>query len=364
MAKITTTNDLLASVALFESSAAKHAGHAAEDRFIAAHLLCEAFESGRITNGDGKPFPAMTKWGKDDLLSAKACHLVARGLDSTTHKNAMKAFKGNFVRQDAMQRDYRNMTNAADLSFGVAYAMAYMAKATGVQAMVDASKGKVKLPAAWFLPVEHARRVDHDDFMGDASPWARLVGATSTRAVERIGYLTNEGAKAHAKAVAEWEAAGSKRNVKPQWHSNAAFVEASISPAGLLKVWREMVEAKAAASKPQQPTTDATVQQQQQTDGSPDGIPSVTDPAAPQQTDNRAPQQPSAPLPALVPALTALWRAASEDDHKVRFSPPVMAEWRNLADHVALNDSLRAVFLAAFQAANKDKDASKDDKAA
>lgn len=401
-------NEMLPVFRKAHEKASDYIGKASVWLLLAALALRGALRGEEVKRGDGKAFPQPEAFTADDRKALAAVLIEEAGCDAAAEAKAAARYKGNSDRVRMIARDYRNRRNAAARDVQPALACAILAKHWGKDAQADYAKGKVSIPAAWFLPANHAPAAAQA--LLSRNPLERMLEPTTTSDREEVPFLTAEGFADYEKEVKRWQEAGAPKEGKPQADDYVAVLKVGVNATGLqdavdallaaqaaqakaaeaeakakeaakaaanaqavakaataanvdaatAKGAAEAAEAaKAAQVKAQQEAEAAkakaaeAAQQQQQGNGRKPG--GAVQQQAPAQNGAA---QPAAPM-TIATACDFLMKVAMKDDGKVSFAPSVVEQWQNLAAAIWRNPQLAHAFLIERDAQQKEAEAAK-----
>jgi hypothetical protein len=206
---------------------------------------------------DGKPFANAAQFSTDDKKTLSAVMVSRVGADSASESKALAKFKGNMSRESEIRKDYRNKRNAAQRDIIPALAMAFFKELTGKDAVADYDKGKVSIPAAWFLPW-NAAPSEAQALLGEHDATKRMLGATTTTEKDEIAYFTVEGFAQYEKECVRASAANAG---KPSPFEYVAFVQIGVNATGLQNALEAYKQAQALHVKAKEKESAAAIAQ-------------------------------------------------------------------------------------------------------
>lgn len=401
------------------AKASDYMGKASVWLLLSALALRDALRGEEMQNA-GKPFPQPEAFTADDA-KALAAHLIAEaGCDDAAEAKATAPFKGNSDRTRLIARDYRNRRNAAARDVVPALACAMLAKHWGKDAQADYAKGKVLIPAVWFLPPTIAG--EDAQALLPRNPLSLMLEPTTTSDRATVSYFTVDGFAAYQRELTRWEHAGKPKEGKPQPADFAAVQEVGVNATGLRDAQKALVatveaEAKAkeaqakaeaarkaaeaaaavakaaaaanvdaATAKAAQDAAEAAKAQQQQAQQEAEAAKAKATEAQQQQRkpggavqQQRQQQQQQQPggataqqqngngsgnagvVMTIATACNFLMYAAMLDNGKATFAPVVMEKWQDLAAAIWRNPNLAHAFLIEREAQQKEAEAQKHD---
>jgi hypothetical protein len=345
---------------------------------------------------DAKPFPHAAQFSQDDRKALIATMVARANADSATESKALARFKGNLQRESEIRNDFRNKRNKATRDILPALAMAFFKNITGKDAVADYDKGKVSIPAAWFLPW-NAAPSEAQALLGDHDVTKRMLSATSTLAKDEIVFFTVEGLTSYEK---ECERASAANAPSPSPFEYSAFLPVGVNVKGLLDALEAYKQAQALHVKAEEKKS-AAVQALAQANaaqavadkakalGADAETIAMTSAAAAQakqalesatseavqakqqaseavkESQQRKPggavnqQGKSIPIADNVKTISTccefLIKCAMRDDGKMSFAPSVMEDWQELANAIWRNPNLAHAFLIERDAVQKEQ---------
>jgi hypothetical protein len=371
-------------------------GKASAYLLLSALALRECVNGGELLRIDGKPFPNAAQFSADDRKALSAAMVARANADSATESKALARFKGNLQRESEIRNDYRNKRNAATRDILPALAMAFFKTLTGRDAIADYDKGKVSIPASWFLPW-NAAPSEAQALLGEHDANKRMLSATTTTAKDEIAFFTVEGLASYEKECARASAANAP---KPSPFEYSAFLQVGVNATGLqnaldayrqaqaLHVKAEEKKSAAAQALANANAAQAVADKAKSLGADPETIATTSAAAeqAKQALDNAAsealqaqqqasdavkePQQrkpggavnqqgQSIPIADNVKTISTccdfLGKAAMGDDCKRSFAPSVMESWQELANAIWRNPNLAHAFLIERDAVQKEQ---------
>lgn len=404
------TNAMLDVFRKAHAKASDYMGKASVWLLLSSLALRDALRGEEITNSSGKPFPQPDQFTADDAR-VLAAHLVKEaGCDDSAEAKAIAPFKGNSDRTRLIAREYRNRRNAASRDVIPAIACAMLAKHWKCDATADYAKGKVTIPAAWFLPHNIANAQAQE--MLARNPLTLMLEPTTTSDRAIVSYFTVDGYSAFQRELTRWEEAGKPKGGKPSPDDFAAVLEVGVNATGLRDAQKALATGLAAeaAAREAEATAEAArkaaeaaqaVAKAAQAAGSsvaPDVAKAAQEAAeaakATQQQAQEAAeaakakaaesvsngkQQPqqrqpggnvaqvtsnatasNAPLGlTIATACEFLIKCAQRDDSKANFAPAVMEQWQHLAAAMWINPNLRQALTVERVAWEKQSEADK-----
>jgi len=379
-------NAMLPTYDKISDKADDYMGKASVFLLLSAIALREAVNGGELMRNDGKPFPNAAQFSADDRKALIATMVARANADSATETKALAKFKGNLPRESEIRNDFRNKRNKATRDIIPALAMAFFKGVTGKDAIVDYDKGKVSIPAAWFLPW-NAAPSEAQALLGDHDAHKRMLSATSTMAKDEIVFFTVEGLASYEKECARASAANAP---SPSPFEYSAFLPVGVNAKGLhdaleayrqaqsLHVKAEEKKSAAALALSNANAAQAVADKAKSLGADAETIATTSAAAAQakQALDNAAsealeaqqqasdavkePQQrkpggavnqqgQSIPIADNVKTISTccefLIKAAMRDDCKASFAPSVMEDWQELANAIWRNPNLAHAFL-------------------
>jgi hypothetical protein len=377
--------------------ASDHMGKASVYLLLSALALRECVNGGEILRNDGKPFPHAARFSQDDKKALASAMVARANADSATESKALAKFKGNMAREAEIRNDFRNKRNAAQRDIIPALAMAFFKELTGKDAIADYDKGKVSIPASWFLPW-NAAPSEAQALLGEHDVNKRMLSATTTMAKDEIAFFTVDGFALYEKECNRAIAANAE---KPSPFEYVAFAQIGVNATGLqvaLDAYRQAqalhVKAKekenaaaqalananaaqAVADKAKAlgadaetiATTSAAAQQAQQAlEEAASEAASAKQQAqdAIKEPQQRKPggavnQQQAGAVPiadnikTISTCCDFLIKAAMRDDCKATYAPSVMEDWQELANAIWRNPNLAHAFLIERDAVLKEQ---------
>jgi hypothetical protein len=361
-------------------------GKASAYLLLSALALREVINGGEIVRNDGKPFPNAAQFSPEDRKALGAVMVARANADSATEAKALARFKGNLQRESEIRNDYRNKRNAALRDIAPALAMAFFKTLTGKDAIADYDKGKVSIPAAWFLPW-NAAPSEAQALLGEHDANKRMLSATTTTAKDEIAFFTLEGFEAFKREETRASAANAP---KPSPFEYSAFLQIGVNATGLQSALENYRQAQALAIKAKEKesaaaqalaqataaqavadkakalgadaetiaTTSAAAEQAKQALES-----AASEAAQAKQQASEAVKEPqqrkpggmvnqqgqAIPIADNVKTISTccefLVKAAMRDDCKASFAPSVMECWQELANAIWRNPNLAHAFL-------------------
>jgi hypothetical protein len=237
--------------------ASDYMGKASAYLLLSALALRECINGGEILRIDGKPFANAAQFSTDDKKTLSAVMVSRVGADSASESKALAKFKGNMSRESEIRKDYRNKRNAAQRDIIPALAMAFFKELTGKDAVADYDKGKVSIPAAWFLPW-NAAPSEAQALLGEHDATKRMLGATTTTEKDEIAYFTVEGFAQYEKECVRASAANAG---KPSPFEYVAFVQIGVNATGLQNALEAYKQAQALHVKAKEKESAAAIAQ-------------------------------------------------------------------------------------------------------
>ena len=353
---------------------------------LSALALREAVNGGELMRNDGKPFPNAAQFSADDRKALIVAMVARANADSASESKALAKFKGNLPRESEIRNDFRNKRNKATRDIIPALAMAFFKGITGKDAIADYDKGKVSIPAAWFLPW-NAAPSEAQALLGDHDANKRMLSSTSTMAKDEIVFFTVEGLASYEKECARASAANAPN---PSPFEYSAFLPVGVNAKGLhdaleayrqaqaLHVKAEEKKSAAALALSNANAAQAVADKAKSLGADAETIATTSAAAAQakQALDNAAseamqaqqqasdavkePQQrkpggavnqqgQAIPIADNVKTISTccefLIKAAMRDDCKASFAPSVMEAWQELANAIWRNPNLAQAFL-------------------
>lgn len=225
--------------------ASDYMGKASAYLLLSALALRECLNGGEILRTDGKPFANAAQFSQDDKKVLSAVMVARVSADSASESKALAKFKGNLSRESEIRNDFRNKRNAALRDIVPALAMAFFKDVTGKDAIGDYDKGKVSIPAAWFLPW-NAAPSEAQALLGEHDANKRMLSATTTTAKDEIAFFTVEGFALYEKECARASAANAE---KPSPFEYVAFAQIGVNATGLQNALEHYRQAQALSAK-------------------------------------------------------------------------------------------------------------------
>ena len=375
--------------------ATEYLGKASAYLLLSALALRECLNGGEILRTDGKPFANAAQFSQDDRKALSAVMVARVNADSASESKALAKFKGNLSRESEIRNDYRNKRNAALRDIGPALAMAFFKELSGKDAISDYDKGKVSIPAAWFLPW-NAAPSEAQALLGDHDANKRMLSATTTTAKEELIFFTVEGFALYEKECTRANAANA---AKPDPFEYTAFIEIGVNAKGLKDALDHYRQAQALSVKVKEKESAAAqalananaaqmMAEKAKALGADDETIATTSAAAeqakkalenaaseaaeaqkqaqdaPKEVQQRKPggavnqQGSSIPFADNVKTISTccdfLVKAAMRDDCKATYAPSVMEDWQELANAIWRNPNLAHAFLIERDAVQKE----------
>lgn len=376
--------------------ASDYMGKASAYLLLSALALRECLNGGEILRSDGKPFVNAAQFSPDDKKALSAIMVSRVSADSASESKALAKFKGNVARENEIRKDFRNKRNAALRDIVPALAMAFFKELTGKDAIADYDKGKVSIPAAWFLPW-NAAQGEAQSLLGEHDANKRMLSATTTTEKDEIAFFTVEGFALYEKECIRASAANAD---KPSPFEYVAFAQIGVNATGLqnaLEAYRQaqalhvkakekesaaalaLINANAAqavADKAKALGTDAetiattsaaAAQAKEALESAASEAAEAQKQAqeatkeAQQRKPGGAVNQQAAGIPIADNVKTIstccdfLVKAAMRDDCKATYAPSVMEDWQELANAIWRNPNLAHAFLIERDAVLKEQ---------
>jgi hypothetical protein len=242
------SNAMLATYRKAHAKASDYIGKASVWLMLSALAFRDAMQGEEIKQVNGTAYPALSQFKPENIRALSLQLIDEAGLNGAAESKASARYKGNSDKMREIAREYRNNRLAETRDVKPAFAAAVLAAHWQIDATADyTGQGKVSIPAAWFLPINHAG--NEAQALLSRNPLLRMLTPTQTSEKEEIPYLTKEGYADYLKETKRAEAAGTAKEAMPVADDFVAVLSVGVNATGLVMAAENLIAAREALNK-------------------------------------------------------------------------------------------------------------------